>query len=182
MKQQPAIEVQADETKHALALVQNYANSLAETNDDLRIVLKAAITEKHNAFRLTNKAKRLAADRLDKWHQERTMQSTADDKLARQLKSGKQLELILEEYRSQLQVSIKTKHQLSKEWGDKEAAAPHGGARRWPPWVVQIICEMLVNGISHLAVPPAMQIMNQMLTGGMPKGLPSGSLLVIAEL
>jgi hypothetical protein len=71
--------------------------NLEETNDDLRIELKAAIMEKHIAFRLTNKANQLAADRLDTWHQEHTMQHTAEDKLARQLKSAKQLELILEE-------------------------------------------------------------------------------------
>jgi hypothetical protein len=62
MKQQQAIQEQVDETKCALARVKKYADSLEETHDDLRIELKAAITDKHTAFRLTNKARRLAAD------------------------------------------------------------------------------------------------------------------------
>jgi hypothetical protein len=132
--------------EQALAIMQNFANSLEETNDDLRSKLKAAITQKHTTFRLTGKAKRLEANRLDKWHQERTRQRNAEDKLARQVKFSKQLELILEEYRSQFQVSTKTKRELKKEWADKEASAHNGGARHsWPSWVVQIICEMLVN-------------------------------------
>ena len=72
-------------------------------------------------------------------------------------------------------MSIKTKHQLRKEWADKEAAARNGGARCWQPWVVQIICKMLVNRKSPLAVPSTMQTIYQMLTGDMPKDLPSVS-------
>jgi hypothetical protein len=46
---------------------------LEETNDNLRSKLKAAIAEKGAAFRLTRKAKKLAAQQLDNWHEERNM-------------------------------------------------------------------------------------------------------------
>jgi hypothetical protein len=61
VKQLQAIKEQVDETEWAVAIMQNYANSLEETNDHLRSKLKSAITEKRAAFRLTNKAKKLAA-------------------------------------------------------------------------------------------------------------------------
>jgi hypothetical protein len=38
-----------------------------------------------------------------------------------------------------------TKRRLKKEWTDEAAAHRRGGARRWPIWVVQLICELLVN-------------------------------------
>ncbi len=72
VKQLQAIKEQVDETEQAVAVVQNYANSLEETNDHLRSKLKSAIMEKRAAFRLTNKAKKLVAQRLDKWHVEHT--------------------------------------------------------------------------------------------------------------
>ena len=62
---------------------------------------------------------------------------------------------------------------LKKEWANEEAAVAHGGARRLPPWVVQVICELLVNGTSPSAVPTAMQTMYQMLTGDTPNKLPT---------
>ncbi len=47
----------------------------------------------------------------------------------------------------------------------------HGGGKRWPPWVVQIICEMLMNGTPPAAIQSAMQAMYQMLTGDTPDEL-----------
>jgi hypothetical protein len=133
------------------------------------------IAKKHAAFRLTRKAKKLAAQQLDNWHEERNMGRIAQDKFAEQEKTAKQLELILEEYRSQLESTNKNKRELQKEWADEETQKRHGGKWWWPPWVVQIICEMLVNGTSPSAVPSAMQTMYEMLIGEPPKELPSVS-------
>ena len=148
MKRQQAIHEQVDETKCALARVKHYADSLEETNDDFKIELKAAIIEKHTVFGFTNKARWLAAERLEMRHQERTMQRTAEDKLARQLKSATQMDQIIEEYRLEIDLSKKSKRHLRKEWANDETAIAHGGGRQWPPWVVQVICELLVNSTS----------------------------------
>jgi hypothetical protein len=67
------------------------------------------------------------------------------------------------------------KRHLKKEWANDEAAVAHGGGRQWPPWVVQVICELLVKGTSPAAVPAAMQTMYQMLTGETLDELPSVS-------
>jgi hypothetical protein len=85
------------------------------------------------------------------------------------------LELILEEYMSQLELTNKNQCELKKEWADEEAQKRNGGRRRSPPWIVQIICEMLVNGTSPSAVPSAMQSMYEMLIGETPEDLPSVS-------
>ena len=76
---------------------------------------------------------------------------------------------------SQLELTNKNQCELKKEWADEEAQKRNGGRRRSPPWIVQIICEMLVNGTSPSAVPSAMQTMYEMLIGEPPKELPSVS-------
>jgi hypothetical protein len=80
-----------------------------------------------------------------------------------------------------MEQSEKSKPRLKKEWANEEAAVAHGGKRRWPPWVVQVICELLVNGTSPSAVPTAMQTMYQMLTGDTPDKLPPSPLFGVAE-
>jgi hypothetical protein len=100
--------------EHVATTVQNYADmendaeNLEEDNDYLRSELKAAISEKRAAVRLSSKAKHLAAEQLTKWHAERALRRAAEDELSQQVKLAKQLELILEEYRSQFQESNKT--------------------------------------------------------------------------
>ncbi len=91
------------------------------------------------------------------------------------MKLAKHFDLILEEYRSQFQESNKTTRQLRKEWADEKSAKSCGGARQWPPWVVQVICELLVNGTPPTTVPLAMQTMYLMWTGDTPDELPSVS-------
>jgi hypothetical protein len=154
-------------------MVQNYANSLEETNDDLRDELKQALFEKHRATSLTVNAKQLASNRLDKWHIERDRRRAAENEVARLNKSAMEMDLIIKGYRSEIEQSGKSTRCLKKEWANEEAAVAHGGARRWPPWVVQVICELLVNGTSPSAVPTAMQTMYQMLTGDTPNELPT---------
>ena len=154
-------------------MVQNYANSLEETNDDLRDELKQALFEKHRATSLTVNAKQLTSNRLDKWHIERDRRRAAENEVARLNKSAMEMDLIIKGYRSEIEQSGKSTRRLKKEWANEEAAVAHGGARRWPPWVVQVICELLVNGTSPSAVPTAMQTMYQMLTGDTPNELPT---------
>ena len=52
-----AMQQQFDETERALSIARNYADSLEETNNDLRDELKEALYEKNRATRLTSKAK-----------------------------------------------------------------------------------------------------------------------------
>ena len=54
---------------------------------------------------------------------------------------------------------------MKKEWADEEAAHKRGGARRWPVWVVQLICELLVCGCAPTAIGASIKIMYETLYG-----------------
>ena len=151
--------------------IQQELNSLEETNNDLRDELKEALSKKSCATRLTAKAKKLASHRLKKWHIESERRCSAEDEVAHLNKSAMHMNNIIKEYRMVIEQSQKSKRRLKKEWANDEAAAAHGGGRQWPTWVVQIICELLVNGTKPAAVPTAMQTMYKMLTGDTPDEL-----------
>ena len=111
---------------------------LSTTKDELT----EALSKKRRATSLTAKARKLASHRLEKWHIERERRRAAEDKVACLNKSAMQMNQIIEEYRMVIEQSHKSKCHLIKEWANVEAAAAHGGGRQWPPWVVQIICEL----------------------------------------
>ena len=82
VKRCQAIQQQSDEMQQAVSIVKNYADSLEETNNDLRDELKQALLDKYAALKLTFKAKQLASDRLEKWHIEREQWRAVEDELA----------------------------------------------------------------------------------------------------
>ena len=64
---------------------------------------------------------------------------------------------------------------MQKEWSSEAAARQRGGSRRWPVWVVQLICELLVNGTPPASIPGNIQIMYETLFGEPTNDLPSVS-------
>eukprot|EP00956_Cyclotella_meneghiniana_P027363 scaffold61141_cov119-Cyclotella_meneghiniana.AAC.1 len=52
---------------------------------------------------------------------------------------------------------------MKKEWADEEAAHKRGGGRKWPVWVVQLICELLVCGCAPTAIGASIKIMYETL-------------------
>lgn len=62
---------------------------------------------------------------------------------------------------------------MKKEWADNESARKRGGARRWPLWVVQLICELLVCGTAPSAIGQSIQVMYETLYGETPEEIPS---------
>jgi hypothetical protein len=46
---------------------------------------------------------------------------------------------------------------MQREWDDEETARKNGGKQGWPPWVVQLICELLVTGTPPGAIPQTIQ-------------------------
>ena len=97
----------------------------------------------------------------------------AEDHAAQQEKIAKDLQKIMQKYRDTINESQDTKRKLQKEWADEEAAHKRGGARRWPIWVVQLICELLVNGTAPSAIPANIRTMYETLTGEKPSDVPS---------
>lgn len=167
------IQKQIDETERVEMMLANYAHSLQEENQELRHELAVAIKEKQTAERTSHKSKRLAKQRLEKWHTEKHLRRIAEDYAAQQEKNQLQLQAIMHKYEEIFNNSQETKRELQKEWADEEAAHRRGGARRWPVWVVQLICELLVNGTAPSAIPANIQTMYEMLYGEKPKEVPS---------
>ena len=164
------LQKQIDETERVQMMLRNYADTLEEENEELRHLAKEAVTQKIAAERASSKHKKLAKDRLDKWHAEKHLRRIAEDHAAQQEKIAKDLQKIMQKYRDESQ---DTKRKLQKEWADEEAAHKRGGARRWPIWVVQLICELLVNGTAPSAIPANIRTMYETLTGEKPSDVPS---------
>jgi hypothetical protein len=118
-------------------MMQNYAETLEEENWELHSKVQAAIADKQTAKRSSAKYKKLAKDRLERWHAERHLRRVAQDHAAQQKKIATQMQQITEKYEAFINKSEDTKRKLQKEWADEEAAHRRGGARRWPIWVVQ---------------------------------------------
>ena len=79
-------------------MMQNYAETLEEENGELRSKVQAAIADKQTAERSSAKNKKLAKDRLEKWHAERHLRSVAQDHAAQQKKIATQMQQTTEKY------------------------------------------------------------------------------------
>ncbi len=68
-----------------------------------------------------------------------------------------------------------TKGRMKKEWVNyyDDGRRTGGGSRHWPPRVVQMICELLINGMAPTAVPSTIQSIYQTLYDEPPEELPS---------
>ncbi len=167
------VQKQIDETDRVEKMLQNYTDTLEEEKEDLRRKMHKAVAAKCSAERSSTKSKKLAKDRLDKWHAEKHLRRIAVDFAVQQQKITQQLQKTMQKYNDYLSKSKDKKRKLQKEWADEEAAHKQGGARRWPIWVVQLICELLVNGTAPSAIPSNIQTMYETLYGETPADLPS---------
>jgi hypothetical protein len=161
------------ETERVEMQLKNYAESLEEKNQAIHQQLQAAITAKLAAERSSLKDKDLAKKRLDQWHAERHIPRPADYYAAQQEKIARQMQATLDKYKTIINECQDTKKRLKKEWADEAATHKRGGARRWPVWVVQLICELLVNGTAPSAIPTNIQTMYETLYSKKPEELPS---------
>ena len=146
---------------------------LQEENFDMAKEWQAAMYEKRKAVKRTKRVVSESATRLAKWRAERDARREAEDKLARISKQAESQKAVLERYQTALEASDDTKKDMKKEWDDDRAAGSRGGARSWPVWVVQLICELLVNGTPPTAIPGNIKTMYETLYGEDAKEVPS---------
>ena len=100
------------------------------------------------------------------------MKREALGELRRQQKIAAETEKVMDKYQSITDSSVENQREMKKEWEDEQATSRRGGARRWPVWVVQLICELLVNGTPPSAIPGNIQTMYETLYGKKPDELP----------
>jgi hypothetical protein len=64
-----------------------------------------------------------------------------------------------------------TKRRMKKEWVNtyNDGRRTQGGTRHWPPWVVQMICELLINGTAPTALPSTIQSIYETLLMSLQK-------------
>ena len=88
------------------------------------------------------------------------------DDLVVQQKNAKATEAVMQKYKAIVEGASEVKQkEMKKEWKDSAAARRRGGSRRWPVWVVQLICELLVNGTPPSAVPANIRSVYETLYG-----------------
>ncbi len=119
-------------------------------------------------------AVRDARYRHHRWHKKHNKRCDAENKMAEQDKHAKKQDKmyahLLEDFN---ETTTDPKCSMQKEWDDKEAARNYGGGRRWPPWVVQLICKLLVTGTPSSVFPQIIQTFCETLLQEKPKELPS---------
>jgi hypothetical protein len=162
IKHRDIVQKQIDNATLNQQRLQNYIDSLEESNEELSRELQLALSGKRASERQTAKARKIAADRLQKWHDERNKRKEAQDLAAKVEKAARDAEKLILEYKETTQ---DTRRQMQKEWADEDAAARRGGGRRWPIWVVQLICELLVNGTAPSSIPSNIETMYETLYG-----------------
>ena len=153
--------------------LQDFIDELEDMNSSLAEECMEALADKKAALSQGERAKALAKRRLDKWHAERQARREAQDELARQSKILARTHEVLETYRVAAESSEDCKRRMKKEWQDETAKSKQGGGRMWPVWVVQLICELLVNGTPPTAIPGNIRIMYETLYGEEPDDEPS---------
>jgi len=138
---------------------------LQEENFDMAEEWKAAMAEKRAAVKRTKRVVLESTTRLAKWRAERDARREAEDELARMSKEAKVQKEILDRYQAAVEACQDTKKDMKKEWDKDRLAGSRGGGRSWPVWVVQLICELLVNGTPPTAIPGNIDAMYETLYG-----------------
>jgi hypothetical protein len=121
-------------------------------------------------------AKEESYGRLQKLRKETQSRRAKEDELTSTSKALCHSEKELEIMKSLLKTPQETKRRMKKEWDDIDAdghSTLKGGSRRWPTWVVLMICELLINGTQPLAVPSCIHTVYETLYMEEPDELPS---------
>ena len=126
---------------------------------------KVAKNDTRKANKRIKKLSCAATSRLAKWRAERDARRETEDELARIAQESKTNNEVLERYKAAVEASEGKKKQMKKEWKNDEAASRKGGGRSWPVPVVQMICELLVNGTPPTAIPGNIRTMYETLYG-----------------
>jgi hypothetical protein len=109
--------------------------------------------------------------RLQKFREEQLSRKGAEDDLLCVKKALSKTEQELDMAKLLMENSLATKRRMKKEWVNtyNDGRRTQGGSRHWPPWVVQMICELLINGTAPTAVPSTIQSIYEMLYDESPE-------------
>ena len=140
--------------------LQSLINGLNVMNDELINEVEDAKREKREACRNMKKAAALADNRLNKYRKEKDLKNDLKDELTRVLKAQAKQQETLERYEKMIKEMAGKKKSIKKEY---EAGRKGGG--RWPLWVVEVCCELLVQGTPPSAIPANIATLYETLYG-----------------
>ena len=172
-KNRDLIQNHIDELANQEHVMNCTIQDLTQENFDMAGEWKEAISDKRAAEKRTKRVRAESSQRLSRWYAERDARRAAEDELARLAKESNDQKKVLDRLQQLVDESEGMRKKMKKEWDDDEAARSRGGSRRWPVWVVLLICELLVNGTPPSAIPGNIKTMYETLYGEETNDSPS---------
>ena len=163
-----AIQQQLDKSSSTEDQLLEIIDGLEVMNDELADEAKQAKRDQRVAIKLYKKTKDMASARLEKLLTEKEAKNQLKDELASLLKIQQSQQILLDEYKIMIEGFQSSKLSLKQE----VKLGRRGGAR-WPLWVTEVCCELLVNGSPPSAIPSSIGTLTTTLYGKDPKKLPS---------
>jgi hypothetical protein len=177
-----SIQHQLDKSSAVEDQFMEIIHGLEEMNDELAEEVKSAKKDRRVALKLYDKSKDTAEKRLNKLQLEKEEKNVLKDELTQGLKmhESQQNEIarllntqqaqhqVIEHYKIMIDALKSSK--LNLKW---EVKLGRRGGARWPLWVTEVCCELLVNGWPPSAIPSSIGTLTATLYGDEPKKLPS---------
>lgn len=143
-------------------------SELEEMNREIEVDRKLAVKDKRAATKSRNIARQLAQKRLDKYRVAKEEKDALQDELARVVKAKAKQDEIVKRYTTELESIKDNKKELKKV-----RMIGRKGGRSWDVWVVQVCCELLVNGTPPSAIPSTIGTLYETFYGEEPDEWPS---------
>ena len=163
-----SIQQQLDKSSSTENQLLEIIEGLEIMNDELVDEAKQAKKDRRVVIKLYEKTKDLASAHLDKLLTEKEANNHLKDERASLLKIQESQQILLDNYKTMIKGFKSSTLSLKQE----VKVGRRGGAR-WPLWVTEVCCELLVNGSPPSAIPSSIGTLTATLYGEEPKKLPS---------
>ncbi len=167
VRRRNTVQQQLDKTAAVESQLLEIIKGLELMNYELVDKVKSAKRTEQAAIKLYDKSKEIASRRLDKLVLEKEEKNQLKDELTRVLKVQDAQQKSLQEYKAMVEELRSTKQNLKCEFKIGQR-----GGLRWPLWVTEVCCELLVNGSPPSAIPSSIGCLFAALYGEEPKKIP----------
>jgi hypothetical protein len=167
-RQRNAVQQQLDKSSSMEDQLQEMIRGIEGRNYVLADKVKRAKKDMRVARKLYEQSKESAKRYLMKLKTKKDEKARLKDELIRLLKAHQSQEDELVEYKAMIE-----QFKFSKRSLKLEVKIGHMGGARWPLWVTEVCCELLVNGLPPSAIPSSIGTLSATLYGKEPKRIPS---------
>jgi ribosomal protein L17 len=163
------IQEQIDKANAKAKELQEYISALESLSYELSDEVAAAQQEQRRAQKQLKNSMLLANKRLGKLQSANEEIGTLKDELTRALKSSTLQQEVLDDYKLMVEGFKSSKRDLQYE----NRVGRRGNCKKWPLWVTEVICDLLIHGTPPSAIPSNIATLYAALTDKEPKELPS---------